>query len=417
MDFDKINEHELDTLTITKLRKLGSECDIENYKTLSKAELVNEISCYISNKKGIPYNFGKLEILNDSYGFLRSTKQGLDVYISLTQIKKFNLRNGDIVAGLIREPINDEKSSGLTRVSYINGDNPEKATKRQFFDDYTPIYPREKLKLEKGSLSSRIIDLLSPIGKGQRALIVAPPKAGKTVLLSTLANDIIKYNKDVEVWILLIDERPEEVTDIKENVPKAKVFSATFDEDTSVHIKVAEEVLENAKKEVEANKNIVILMDSITRLTRSYNVDLPTSGKILSGGLDPKALYMPKKFLGSARNILNGGSLTIIATALIETGSRMDDVIFEELKGTGNSEIVLDRSLQLLRLFPAIDIQKSGTRKEEFLFTKKEMDIIWRLRKILYNYNEAEGLKYLMDLIKTTKSNEELLENIEMDLK
>lgn len=415
MELDEIKELELSSLTITKLRKLGQEFKIEGYKTKSKSELVNELSYTISNKKDIPFNYGKLDIINNSYGFLRATASGVDVYVSLSQIKKFNLRNEDIVAGLIREPVADEKSSGLTKVVYVNGESLENAVNRKFFDDFIPTYPNERLKLDKGHFSTRLIDLMAPIGKGQRSLIVAPPKAGKTILLSTLANDIIKFNSDVEVWILLIDERPEEVTDIKANVPKAKVFSATFDESTSVHIKVVEEVLENAKREVEQNKNIVILMDSITRLARSYNIELPSSGKILSGGLDPQALYMPKKFLGSARNIMNGGSLTIIATALVETGSRMDEVIFEELKGTGNSEIVLDRSLQLLRLFPAMDIHKSGTRREELLFSKKEQEIIWKLRKKLYSYNLAEGLKYLLDLIKTTTSNEELLENLEME--
>lgn len=415
-NFLEIDESKLYNLTATKLKQYAKELEIENYKNMIKQELINYIACKIAEKKGIAYNFGELEILNDGYGFLRNTFLGVDVYVSASQIKRFNMRNGDIVAGVIREPIGNEKSSGLVKIDYINSDEPDKSANRPYFDDLIPTYPNDKIKLGEGELPSRIIDLVSPLGKGQRALIVAPPKAGKTVLLSTLANDIMKYNKDIEVWFLLIDERPEEVTDIKENVKGAEVYSATFDEDTSHHIRVVEKVLETAKREVEKGKNIVILMDSITRLARSYNIEMPSSGKILSGGIDPKALYMPKKFLGSARNIKNSGSLTIIATALIETGSRMDEVIFEELKGTGNAEIVLDRSLQLLRLFPAVDVQKSGTRREDLLMTKKEYENLWRLRKKLYSMNEAEALKYLIDLIKKYQNNDEIMENIDIEL-
>lgn len=417
MENNELLKQELCKLTVTKLKQLASKYDIDGYKSMVKFDLVNNLAYHMYKENEIPFDFGQLEVLNDMYGFLRNTKTGVDVYVSQSQIIKFKLRSGDIVAGEIREPIGTEKSSGLKKITYINSDLPENSSNRPYFDDLIPSYPDKKLKLGNGELSSRIIDLISPIGLGQRALIVAPPKAGKTILLSTLANDIIKYNDNVEVWILLIDERPEEVTDIKENVKEAEVYSATFDEDTDVHIKVTEKVLESAKREVEKGKNIVILMDSITRLARSYNIEIPSSGKIISGGIDPKALYMPKKFIGSARNIKNGGSLTIIATALIETGSRMDEVIFEELKGTGNSEIVLDRSLQLLRLFPAIDIHKSGTRREELLLSKREYELLWKLRKKLYSSNEAEALKYIIDLVKSYPSNEELLQNIDIDLR
>lgn len=399
-------------LKITELKKLAKKYEIKDYKNMIKADLINHISLALAIEEGKNYSFGILEIMNDSYGFLRQTPDNIDVYVSASQIKKFSLRTGDVIAGEVRVPIGTEKSYGLLKIDFVNSDKLEKAKNRPYFDDLIPSYPNEKIKLGEGEISSRIIDLISPIGKGQRGLIVAPPKGGKTVLLSTLANDILKYNKDIQVWILLIDERPEEVTDIKENVKDAEVYAATFDEDPSVHVKVTEEVLEAAKREVEKGHDVVILMDSLTRLARSYNVELPYSGKLLSGGIDPKALYMPKKFLGAARNIKDGGSLTILATALIETGSKMDEVIFEEFKGTGNMEIILDRSLQQLRLFPAVDILKSGTRKEELLYSKPELDTIWALRKKLTKCNEAEALKYIIDMIKKYKSNNQLLEDI-----
>lgn len=400
----------------TKLRELAKEYEIDNYKSMIREDLINNICIKMAQDQGKIYTFGTLDILNDGYGFLRNTTLDADVYVSISQIKKIALRQGDVICGEVRVPIGTEKNYGLIKIEFINSDTIDKALNRPVFDELIPAYANEKINLGEGEISSRLIDLVSPIGRGQRGLIVAPPKGGKTVLLTTLANDIIKYNKDIDVWILLIDERPEEVTDIKENVKEAEVYSATFDEDPSIHIKVTEKVLEAAKIEVEKGKNILILMDSLTRLARSYNIVIPSSGKIISGGIDPKALYMPKKFLGAARNIRNGGSLTIIATALIETGSRMDDVIFEEFKGTANMEIILDRTLQQLRLFPAIDIIKSGTRREDLLYSKNELDAIWNLRKKLMKCNEAEALKYMIDLLKRYPTNRELIDNIKFEI-
>lgn len=359
-------------MNVTKLKELAKKYDIPNYSSMVKSDLVTNLFVKIAKvEENRDIAVGTLDILPDGYGFLRNTNLDTDVYVSISQIKKIQLRQDDIICGEVRAPLGNEKNYGLIKIELINGDSIDKAFDRPLFDDLIPTYPVDRINLSSGSDSSRLIDLISPIGKGQRGLIVAPPKGGKTMLLTNLANDIIKNNKDIDVWILLIDERPEEVTDIKENVKEAEVYSATFDEDPSIHLKVTEKVLESAKREVEKGKNILILMDSLTRLARSYNVELPSSGKIISGGIDPKALYMPKKFLGAARNIKGGGSLTILATALIDTGSKMDEVIFEEFKGTGNMEVILDRSLQQLRLFPAIDIIKSGTRREELLYQKK----------------------------------------------
>ncbi|WP_068267980.1 transcription termination factor Rho [Caviibacter abscessus] len=407
---------ELLKLNTTKLKELAKKYEIENYKSLIKEDLINHVAVKMGQNEEKLFAFGTLDVLPEGYGFLRNTSVDVDIYVSASQIKKFSLRNKDVICGEVRAPIGSEKSYGLIKIIFINSDTIDKAQNRPYFDDLIPSYPNKRISLGEGEISSRIIDLIAPIGFGQRGLIVAPPKGGKTVLLTSLANDILKYNKDVDLWILLIDERPEEVTDIKENVKGAEVYSATFDEDPAEHLKVTEKVLEAAKLEVEKGKNIIILMDSLTRLARSYNVVLPSSGKIISGGLDPKSLYMPKKFLGAARNIRNGGSLTIIATALIETGSRMDEVIFEEFKGTGNMEIILDRTLQQLRLFPAIDISKSGTRREDLLYSKDELENIWTLRRKLMNCNEAEAIKYLIDLIKQYPSNQELLENVKFEL-
>jgi len=398
---------------ITPLKKMAKEYKIPNFSIMTKHDLVNEILMKKGEENGKTYGFGKLDIINEgSYGFLRQTSVGPDVYVSISQIKRFNLRNGDTVFGELRVPIGTEKNYGILKVLLINGDLPEKSSQRPYFDDLIPSYPDEKINLGKGHIASRIIDLVAPIGKGQRGLIVAPPKAGKTVLLSTLANDIIKYNPEIDVWILLIDERPEEVTDIKENVKDAEVYSATFDEDPRVHTQVTEKVLEMAKREVEKGKDILILMDSLTRLARSYNITIPSSGKLISGGIDPNALYYPKRFLGAARNIKNGGSLTIIATALIETGSKMDEVIFEEFKGTGNMEIILSRALQQLRVFPAIDVLKSGTRREELLIPKDKLEKIWKLRRELDKESDSDGIRKLKELIKRFSSNDELLENL-----
>ena len=403
---------EILSMNITTLKKMAKEYKIENYTTMNKIDLINHILIEKGNDNGKIYGFGKLETFNDGYGFLRETTVEADIYISASQIKRFYMRNDDIIFGELRIPVGDEKNYGMIKVLLINGDLAEKSKERPIFDDLIPSYPNEKINLGEGEISSRIIDIISPIGKGQRALIVASPKAGKTTLLSTLANDIIKYNPELNVWILLIDERPEEVTDIRENVKNAEVYAATFDEEPKVHIQVTENVLEMAKREVEKGKDIVILMDSLTRLARSYNIVIPSSGKVLTGGIDPNALYYPKRFLGAARNIKNGGSLTIIATALVDTGSKMDEVIFEEFKGTGNMEIILSRTLQQLRIFPAIDILKSGTRREELLISKKNLEKIWKLREELAKEDEIEVMKKLKQLIAEYKSNDEMLKKI-----
>lgn len=403
---------EILSMNITTLKKMAKEYKIENYTTMNKVDLINHILIEKGNDNGKIYGFGKLETFNDGYGFLRETTVEADIYISASQIRRFYMRNDDIIFGELRIPVGDEKNYGMLKVLLINGDLAEKSKERPIFDDLVPSYPNEKINLGEGNISSRIIDIISPIGKGQRALIVASPKAGKTTLLSTLANDIIKYNPELNVWILLIDERPEEVTDIRENVKDAEVYAATFDEEPKVHIQVTENVLEMAKREVEKRKDIVILMDSLTRLARSYNIVIPSSGKVLTGGIDPNALYYPKRFLGAARNIKNGGSLTIIATALVDTGSKMDEVIFEEFKGTGNMEIILSRTLQQLRIFPAIDILKSGTRREELLISKKNLEKIWKLREELAKEDEIEVMKKLKKLIAEYKSNDEMLKKI-----
>ena len=403
---------EILSMNITTLKKMAKEYKIENYTTMNKTDLINHILIEKGNDNGKIYGFGKLERFNDGYGFLRETTVEADIYISASQIRRFYMRNDDIIFGELRIPVGDEKNYGMIKVLLINGDLAEKSKERPIFDDLIPSYPNEKVNLGEGEISSRIIDIISPIGKGQRALIVSPPKVGKTTLLSTLANDIIKYNPDLDVWILLIDERPEEVTDIRENVKDAEVYAATFDEEPKVHIQVTENVLEMAKREVEKGKNIVILMDSLTRLARSYNIVIPSSGKVLTGGIDPNALYYPKRFLGAARNIKNGGSLTIIATALVDTGSKMDEVIFEEFKGTGNMEIILSRTLQQLRIFPAIYILKSVTRREELLISKKNLEKICKLREDLAKEDEITGMKKLKQLIEEYKSNDEMLKKI-----
>ena len=359
---------------------------------------------------------GILEVLPDGYGFLRgenylSTPK--DVYISPVQIRRFKLDKGDKIKGIARLPKEGEKFPALIYVGEVNGEAPEKAYRRTKFDDLIPIYPNERIKLETSSneYSMRIIDLMCPIGKGQRGMIVAPPKVGKTTLLKKIANSISENNPEVELIVLLIDERPEEVTDMKRSI-KGQVIYSTFDEMPEHHVKVAEMVLERAKRITEHNKDVVILLDSITRLARAYNLVVPSSGKTLSGGFDPSALHKPKKFFGAARNIENGGSLTILATALIETGSRMDDVIFEEFKGTGNMEVHLDRKLSEKRIFPAIDINKSGTRREELLLSKKELETVFALRKALSTMAVAEVTEQLIDQMTATKNNEEFLERI-----
>ena len=418
-------------LKISELREIAKENNISDYLKLKKVELINALeNCdevaytdeeqyiqsenYNSEKKvgelfiaeNNSISGGVLEILPDGYGFLRgnnylSTEK--DVYMSPTQIRRFKMKTGDYIEGVVRPPKSGEKFCALLYVHTINGEHPEKSIKRSCFDSLIPIYPNEKFNLQKSDdVSSKLVDIISPIGKGQRGLIVAPPKSGKTVLIKSLANSIKKYNPEVELIILLIDERPEEVTDIKESVVGADVIYSTFDEMPSNHIKVAEMVIQRAKGLVEFKKDVVILLDSITRLARAYNITIQSSGKTLSGGLDPSSLYGPKQFFGAARKLKEGGSLTIISTALIDTGSRMDDVIFEEFKGTGNMELTLDRKIAQKRIFPSIDIEKSGTRKDELLQSEKQIQLISNIRK---NLDNATNVYYLEKLIHLVKNN------------
>ncbi|WP_250674560.1 transcription termination factor Rho [Paeniclostridium ghonii] len=375
-----------------------------NVKEVNEAKIVDEFNTSKDDEV-----MGVLEILPDGFGFLRgpnylSTEH--DVYVSPSQIRRFNMKTGDKVKGITRHPKSGEKFRALLYVQKINDEHPETATQRRAFETLTPIYPQEKLTLEKyqNEISTRLIDLISPIGKGQRGLIVAPPKAGKTILLKSVANSIVKNHPDVELIVLLIDERPEEVTDIQESID-ADVIYSTFDQVSSHHVKVAEMVLNRAQRLVEHGKDVVILLDSITRLARAYNLSISPTGRTLSGGLDPGALHGPKKFFGAARNIRQGGSLTILATALVETGSRMDDVIFEEFKGTGNMELHLDRKLAEKRVFPAVDIYKSGTRREDLLLTEEEKAALWKLRKDMSNNSVYEVTDKVLELLKRTKDN------------
>lgn len=407
---------ELDKFLLKDLMEIIKQLDIDVGKSRKKSELIDAIDEYFNQNEGFVLADGILDVMADGYGFLRETSVEKDIYISASQIRKFKLRSQDRVFGEVRVPVGTERNYAMRKVLLVNGGSIEKAEERVPFDELIPAYPDEKIELETGSkdISGRIIDLIAPIGKGQRGLIVAPPKAGKTVLMNSIANSIIAKHKDIEVWFLLIDERPEEVTDIRENVIGAQVYSSTFDEDPKNHIKVTEDVLDRAKRKLEDGENIVILMDSITRLARAYNTVVPSSGKVLSGGIDPTALYYPKKFFGSARNIRGGGSLTIIATALVDTGSKMDEIIYEEFKGTGNMEIHLDRGLAQLRIYPAIDIQKSGTRKEEMLIDEKKLKLIWDIRRYLSQLDKATATKQLIDKISSTKSNEALIESYRM---
>lgn len=410
----KLIPEEVIKLKVKELKELAKELPIEKISLLNKEELCYKILVENALINGEIFGYGVLEILPDGYGFLRESSLEKDIYISASQVKKFLLRTGDVVLGEIRTPTPEEKNYALKRVVLVNGKELDVVMNRVQFDDLVPYYPTKHVIQEtndKDNVAGRIIDLMAPIGLGQRGLIIAPPKAGKTMLISQLANNIIaNYGEEIEMWILLIDERPEEVTDIKESVHGAKVYASTFDEDPRNHIKVTEEIMEKAKRLVEDGKDVFILMDSLTRLARAYNIVMPSSGKLISGGIDPVALYAPKKFFGSARNIRNGGSLTIIATALVDTGSRMDDVIYEEFKGTGNMEIHLDRSLAELRIFPAIDILRSGTRKEELLIENKKLETIWGMRRYFAKLDKATAAKRLIDIIRGTKSNEELLD-------
>jgi len=414
----KMNLMELKEKKISELLEIARKLQVEGASGMRKQELIFAILQAQTEKNGYIYGEGVLEILPDGFGFLRSADYSYlpgpdDIYVSPSQIRRFNLRTGDTVSGQIRPPKDSERYFALLKVEAVNYEDPEVARDKILFDNLTPLYPQERIRLETtpDQISMRIMDLLCPIGKGQRGLIVAAPRTGKTILLQNIANSITQNHKEIILIVLLIDERPEEVTDMMRSVD-AEVISSTFDEPASRHVQVADMVLEKAKRLVEHKKDVVILLDSITRLARAHNTVVPPSGKILSGGVDANALQRPKRFFGAARNVEEGGSLTIIATALIETGSRMDEVIFEEFKGTGNMEIQLDRRLADKRIFPAIDINKSGTRKEELLIPKEDLNRIWILRKLLSQLNPVEAMEFLIDKIQKTKSNREFLDSM-----
>jgi len=409
---------ELKEKNITELTKIARTLELPGASGLRKQDLIFKILQAQSEKEGHIFAEGVLEILPDGYGFLRSPDYNYlpgpdDIYVSPSQIRKFDLKTGDTISGQVRPPHEGEKYFALVKIEAVNFESPDEARNKILFDNLTPLYPQERLKLEttRENSSARVMDLLTPLGKGQRGLIVSPPRAGKTMLLQNVANSITTNHPEVVLMVLLIDERPEEVTDMQRSV-KGEVISSTFDEPAARHVQVAEMVIEKAKRLVEHKRDVVILLDSITRLARAYNTIVPPSGKVLSGGVDSNALQRPKRFFGSARNIEEGGSLTIIATALIDTGSRMYDVIFEEFKGTGNSEIILERKLVDKRVFPAIDIQRSGTRKEELLIPREDLSRIWVLRKVLNPLSPVEAMELLIDKLSKTKSNGEFLSNM-----
>jgi transcription termination factor Rho len=413
---------ELKKKNAEQLLALTEQYGIENASSMRKQEMTFAISKAMAEQGDEITGEGVIEVLQDGFGFLRSPESNYlagpdDVYVAPAQVKRFGLRTGDTVSGTVRAPKDQERYFALTQITQINFDDPEKSRHRTAFDTLTPLYPEERLRLEfvdptrKEDLSKRVIDLVSPQGKGQRTLIVAPPRTGKTVLLQNIAHSITANHPECYLIVLLIDERPEEVTDMARTV-RGEVVSSTFDEPATRHVQLAEMVIEKAKRLVEHKKDVVILLDSITRLARAYNTVVPSSGKVLTGGVDANALQRPKRFFGAARNIEFGGSLTIISTALIETGSRMDEVIFEEFKGTGNSEIILDRKLADKRVFPAIDITKSGTRKEDLLYEKAELMKVWMLRKILNPMGTMDAMEFLLDKIKDTKSNAEFFERM-----
>ena len=414
-----MNLKELKEKKIGELTSLAKKYNIESASSMRKQDLIFALLQSQSDQNGLIYGEGVLETLPDGFGFLRAPDYNYlpgpdDIYVSPSQIRRFNLRTGDIVSGQIRPPKEGERYFALLKVEKVNYEDPEVARDKILFDNLTALYPQEKLNLETvpgGDTSMRVMDLFTPIGKGQRGLIVSPPRAGKTMLLQKVANAITTNHPEVVLLVLLIDERPEEVTDMQRSV-KGEVISSTFDEPAQRHVQVSEMVIEKAKRLVEHQKDVVILLDSITRLARAYNAVVPPSGKVLSGGVDSNALHKPKRFFGAARNIEEGGSLTIIATALIETGSRMDEVIFEEFKGTGNMEIVLDRKLSERRIFPAIDLNKSGTRKEELLLTKEALNRIWILRKVLQPLNPVESMEFLLDKIQNSPSNKVFLDSM-----
>jgi len=409
---------ELKEMNIQALNAMARELGVEGAAGMKKHDLIFKILQSQTEKSGLLFAEGVLECLPDGYGFLRAPESNYlpgpdDIYVSPSQIRKFDLRTGDTVSGQVRPPKEGERYFALIKVEAINFEPPEMAKDKVLFDNLTPLYPSERIKLEtvQDNLTARVLDMMTPLGKGQRGLIVAAPRTGKTMILQNIANSIATNHPEIALIVLLIDERPEEVTDMQRGV-RGEVVSSTFDEPATRHVQVAEMVIEKAKRLVEHKRDVVILLDSITRLARAYNAIVPPSGKVLSGGVDSNALQRPKRFFGAARNIEDGGSLTIIATALVETGSRMDDVIFEEFKGTGNSEIVLDRKMSDKRIFPAIDINKSGTRKEELLLARDELNRIWILRKVLNPLSPVEAMELMLERLAKTRSNRDFLESM-----
>jgi len=413
-----MNIEDIKRLPISELTNMAKELEVPGASGMRRQDLIFAILQTQAEQNGVISGSGVLEILPDGFGFLRAVDYNYlpspdDIYISPSQIRRFNLRTGDTISGEVRPPKEGEKYFALLKVDTVNYESPEQARDKILFDNLTPLYPQEKLNLEYDSenYSTRTLDLFAPIGKGQRALIVSPPRAGKTVLLQDIAHSITANHKEVVLMVLLIDERPEEVTDMQRSV-KGEVISSTFDEPATRHVQVAEMVIEKAKRLVEHKKDVVILLDSITRLARAYNTVVPPSGKVLSGGVDSNALHKPKRFFGAARNIENGGSLTIISTALIDTGSRMDEVIFEEFKGTGNMELHLDRRIADRRIFPAFDLIRSGTRKEELLIQKANLNRIWILRRLLQEMNPVDAMEFIISKIRKTETNKEFLESM-----
>ncbi len=418
MDLVEIDIAQLEQMTLTELRELAKQLDISGYSRLKKTDLIFRLLRAKAEQQGYIFGGGILDIVQEGIGFLRTENllpSPDDIYVSQSQIKRFGLRTGDMVIGQVRPPKETEKYYGLLRVEAVNGLDPEIARYRPHFDSLTPIFPDQQIKLETKPeiISTRLLDLIAPIGRGQRGLIVSPPKAGKTTLLKDIANGMAANYPDLHLMVVLIGERPEEVTDMDRSV-EAEVYASTFDDPVQDHVRVAEMALERAKRLVESKRDVVILLDSITRLTRAYNLIVPPSGRTLSGGIDPAALYPPKRFFGAARNIEEGGSLTIIATALVETGSRMDDVIYEEFKGTGNMEVHLNRRLAERRIFPAIDIERSGTRREELLLEPNVLQKVWTIRRMISAIGSVDGIEALLERMRKTRNNKEFLATLHL---
>jgi len=408
-------------MTIDELLELAARLEVRNSKQAGKDDLLRNLMAHLAKANELHYTNGILEVHPDGYGFLRGEgclPDRTDIYVSPSQIKRLSMRDGDLVTGAIRAPKNDERYFALLKVSQINGEDPNAARRRPNFKDLVPLHPNELYRLEHDpdDIATRVIDLFCPIGKGQRGLIVSPPMAGKTTLLKQIANGLNANHPDIKLFVLLVDERPEEVTDFRRSIGAGEVVAATFDLEPRHHTRIAELITDRAKRLVEAGQDVVILMDSITRLARAYNLSIPASGKLLSGGMDPTALYKPKEFFGAARNIEHGGSLTIIATALVDTGSKLDQVVFEEFKGTGNMQLVLDRMLSNKRLFPAIDIEQSATRKEELLLGEKELNRVWILRKMISELNDPlAAMEFVKNKMEATKDNDQFLELMSSD--